>query len=629
MRVVRDQHRRHRSGSSRKAPSQPQLAARSGRFIWMVPVLAALVAFWPVLACDFTSWDDLLNVAKNPLLNPPSFYGLGLFWTRPFMAIYIPFTYTLWSLVALVARTDAPDPQGIWLNPYVFHAANLAVHMVAAVSVYLLLRRLVAKPWAACAGAVLFAVHPVQVESVAWVAGMKDVLCGALSMIALWQYVLFAKPDAADDASPGRRRLHYALATIAYVLALLSKPSAVSLPLAALVLDRGLLKRPWRAILISLLPWFALAVPIAIVAKIAQPVTVAYEAGKLWMRPLLAADAMGFYVYKILCPLWLGVQYHHSPQVEIGLGRVYWMWVIPAAIGLAAWIWRRRAPWLAAGLGLIVAATLPVLGVVPFQFERYSLVADHYLYLAMLGPALILAFALRSLQYRKALAIAVTISLLALAVRANVQTWNWRSTEDLFRHELAINPQSVVAYNSLSAYELSMNRPDKAEADARRAMEIQPDEAQAYGNLGVALARQNHTAEAISAYRRASELDPENARVLTNLSGLLAAQGKTDEAMTCVRRALELDNLLPDAHRNLTKLLAGRNQIGAAVNEARIAVELDPADVGGQLNLAVLLDSTGQRQQAIEHYASALRLDPSSKLAKRGLAAPLVRPASR
>src|SRR5215469_13375637 len=118
MRVARDQHPRSRSRAFRKAP--PQLAARSTRFIWLVPVVGALAAFWPVLACDFTSWDDLLNVAKNPLLNPPSFYGLGLFWTRPFMAIYIPFTYTVWSLIALIARTDTPDLQGIWLNPYTF-----------------------------------------------------------------------------------------------------------------------------------------------------------------------------------------------------------------------------------------------------------------------------------------------------------------------------------------------------------------------------------------------------------------------------------------------------------------------------------------------------------------------------
>jgi tetratricopeptide (TPR) repeat protein len=621
--------RRQKNKPSHKGALAARSAQPPSRFIWVVPVLAALAAFWPVLGCDFTSWDDLLNVAKNPLLNPPSFYGLGMFWTRPFMAIYIPLTYTIWSLVALVARTDAPDPQGIWLNPYIFHAANLAVHVVASVAVYLLLRRLVSKPWAACAGAVLFAVHPVQVESVAWVAGMKDVLCGALSIIALWQYVLFAQGDQHDDPAPVRRRVRYAAATVAFLLALLSKPSAISLPLAALVLDRGLLKRPWRSILPSLLPWFVMALPIAIVAKIAQPVTIAYEAGKLWLRPLLAADALGFYVYKFFFPFWLGVQYHHSPQVEIGQGRVYWMWLIPAAIALLAWIYRRKAAWFAAGIALLVAATLPVLGLAPFQFERYSLVADHYLYVAMLGPALILAFALQSLKYRRPIPIIVIVVLLALAVRANLQTWSWRSTEDLFRHELAINPQSVVAYNSLSAYELSTNQPGKAEADARRAIELQPDEAQAYGNLGVALAMQNHTADAIDAYRRACELDPQNARVLTNLSGLLAAQGRTDEAMTCVRRALELDNLLSDAHRNLAVLLAGRNQVNQAVAEARIAVRLDPADLRGQLNLAVLLDTVGQRQQAIEHYAEALRVDPNSQLAKRGLAGALVRPAAR
>jgi tetratricopeptide (TPR) repeat protein len=623
-------NRRPQNKRSQKTALPPQGSGRSDQLVWLLPVVAAMAAFWPVLACDFTSWDDPFNVAKNPLLNPPTLYGLGLFWTRPFMAIYIPLTYTAWALIALVARTDAPDPQGIWLNPYIFHAANLAVHVVASVGVYLLLRRLVGRAWAACAGAVLFAVHPVQVEPVAWVAGMKDVLCGALSLVALWQYVLFAQPDdeAQTQASSRPRRLHYSAATIAYVLALLSKPSAMSLPLVALVLDRLLLKRSWRAILISLLPWFALAAPIAIVARISQPVRFAYDAGKPWMRPLFAGDALGFYAYKILFPLWLGVQYHHSPQVEIAQGRVYFLWLIPAAIAVAAWICRRRAPWFAAGAAVVVAATLPVLGLVPFQFERYSLVADHYLYVAMLGPALMLAFALRALKPSRFLAIIVTLILAVLAIRTNLQTWNWRSTEELFRHELAINPQSVVAYTSLSANELSANQPAKAEADARRAIEIQPDEAPAYGNLAVALSMQNRTSDATAAARRTCELDPDNAGAFANLAGLLASQGKVDEAMQCVNRALELDNLLPDAHRNKAVLLAGKKQYHEAVKEAEIAVRIDPADVSGQLNLAVLLDATDQRQRAIEHYQATLRLDPSSQLAKRGLAAPVVRPSA-
>ena len=626
--AVRDRRQQNTPTLKKSAPARAGRAI--DRYVWLLPVLSALAAFWPVLSGDFTSWDDPSNVAKNPLLNPPTFWGLGHFWAQPFMAIYIPLTYTAWSLIALIARTDSPDPQGIWLNPYIFHAANLAVHVAACVVVYLLLRRLIGRTWAACAGAVLFAVHPVQVEPVAWVAGMKDVLCGALSMIALWQYVLFAQIEEEPAQRPRRhRRFHYVAAIIAFGLALLSKPSAVTLPLAALILDRLLLKRPWRTVLICLLPWFALSVPIAVVAKIAQPVTFVYDAGKLWMRPLFAGDALAFYAYKLLCPIWLAVQYHHSPQIEIAQGRVYFMWVVPVAIGLVAWFFRRRALWFAAGAALLVVATLPVLGLVPFQFERYSLVADHYLYVAMLGPALILAFALRSFNYGRPMTIIVIVILLLLAVRANLQTWNWRSTEALFRHELAINPQSAVAYTSLAANEILLNQPVQAEADARRAIEIQPDEATAYGNLGVALTMQGRKTEAIAACRRFCELDPLNAGAFANLAGLLASQGQVDEAMKCVHRAIELDNLNPEAHRNLAVLLAGKNQYPEAVREAGIAVMIDPADVKGQINLAVLLDTVGHRQQALEHYAAALRLDPNSQLAKRGLAAPLAGPGAR
>ena len=348
-----------------------------------------------------------------------------------------------------MARTDTPDQQGIWLNPYLFHAANLGVHMIAAVATYFLLRRLVGKPWAACVGALLFALHPVQVEPVAWVAGMKDVLCGALSIIALWQYVVFAQTDAGIEGSRRRTRIHYALATIAYVLAMLSKPSAISLPLVALIIDLGLLKRSWREMILSLAPWIVLAVTIAIVAKVAQPVTTAYEAGKLWLRPLLAADALAFYAHKLVFPVRLAVQYHHSPQVVIGDRQIYFMWIVPLVIVAVAWFYRRKAPWLLVGAAIMVAATLPVLGLIPFQFERYSLVADHYLYVAMLGPAIILAFALTKFSVRRTGVIVIATIFVALGVRSTFQAFHWQSTEFLFRHELTVNPQSAVAYNSL------------------------------------------------------------------------------------------------------------------------------------------------------------------------------------
>src|SRR5215469_5436409 len=156
-----------------------------------------------------------------------------------------------------------PDANGIWLNPYLFHTANLLVHVLAALAAYALLRRLTRSAWAACAGALLFALHPVQVEPVAWVAGMKDLLCGMFSLVALWQYVAFAQGD--DKVTAKTRRWHYAAATVAFSLALLSKPAAMSLPVAAAAIDRWIVGRSWRQIAGAAGPWLVMAIPIAVV----------------------------------------------------------------------------------------------------------------------------------------------------------------------------------------------------------------------------------------------------------------------------------------------------------------------------------------------------------------------------
>ena len=140
----------------------------------------------------------------------------------------------------------------------------------------------------------------------------------------------------------------------------------MSLPLLAIIIARWCCKLPWKQIAITIGPWFLMAIPIAIIAKIAQPVTVAYDGGKLWLRPLIATDALAFYAYKIILPLRLALQYDHYPQVVIARHWLYWTWVIPALLAIIAIATRKKRPWILAGLALIPAATLPVLGLVPF-----------------------------------------------------------------------------------------------------------------------------------------------------------------------------------------------------------------------------------------------------------------------
>src|SRR5688572_11177243 len=254
-------------------------------------VVATLLALSPLTIADFTSLDDESTVARNPKLNPPTGEGLRYHWAHPHMDLYVPVTYTAWWVLANLAWMSEPDATGIQFNPFVFHTANLLTHIAAALVAYALLVRLLAissareedstgrlaahrgkagastrTAAAACAGALLFALHPVQVKTVGWVSGLKDLLFGLLSLVALWQYVIHGQvlssgdaEDAAahDSAETGRVRSlalrHYAFASVALMLAMLSKPTAVVVPAIALVLDFLILRRPGRPVLRSAL----------------------------------------------------------------------------------------------------------------------------------------------------------------------------------------------------------------------------------------------------------------------------------------------------------------------------------------------------------------------------------------
>ena len=590
--------RRNTSGPQRPGtPPKPE----SGR--WAVAALLAFTTFAtyvPVCWSDFTTWDDNLNVSRNPYLNPPSMEGVAHFWSTPHMALYIPVTYTVWGLLASVAGLDTPDAAGIALNPSIFHVANLIVHVVAVLAAYQLLLALTRRRWPACAGALLFALHPVQVESVAWVAGMKDVLCGMFSLLALWQYVEFARIDqGTEDAAPllaGRRWVHYGLATVMLILAMLSKPSAMTVPAAALVLDRWIIHRSWGKIVASLWPWAIFAGACAFVAHLVQPVPIPPDGGRVWARPLLAGAALAFYVYKLVAPVSLVVQYHYSPQVLLAGKWVYVAWLIPMALAAGVWLAWKRAPWVSVSAALFVIPILPVLGLVPFQFERYSLTADHYLYVAMIGPAAALAFAL-SLLRPSMLGIAGGIcaaGLTALATRSEFQTLHWHDTQTLFEHTLAVNPDSDAADNQLAQIALDQDRPREAERLARDSIRSRPDQGDAYDILGNALARQKRLPEAVQIYRTTLEKDPDNYAALTSLGAVVAPQN-LPEAVRLFRKAITIEPTYEKAHLNLAIALAQSNKIGDAMHEAELAVRLNPSDPQARRILDVLIGAGGRR----------------------------------
>jgi hypothetical protein len=457
-------------------PIQPQTLRPPSH--WPTLFLLAgvtLIAFGNLGRADFSSLDDPFNIATNPRMNPPSWANVAHYWiTQHEYGLYIPFTYTLWSALAAIAYLKQPDEWGIHLNPYVFHSANVLIHLCSVLAAYGLLWLLLRRRWAASIGALFYGLHPIQVEAVGWAAGMKDVLSGMLSLVALWQYVISAKEPA------HKRWGHYAVATLALILAMLSKPSAMMTPLIAVVIDLFLLRRPWRRVLNEILPWLVLAIACAVNARIAQPGT-GIVPPPLWARPLIVGDSLAFYLGKILWPIHLAIDYGHRPQIVMQHRWFYFAWIIPAIIAVIVTLYRKRYPEVFVGALIFVLATAPVLGAVTFLFQYFSTTADHYVYLAMIGPGLIVGWLVG--RFGRGAMITMSILLALLAVRTVLQTQVWQNDISLFSRTLEVNPGSVMAMNNLGQAYFRQRKLDDAQSLFEHAVAIQPDHFEANENL--------------------------------------------------------------------------------------------------------------------------------------------------
>jgi protein O-mannosyl-transferase len=394
---------------------------------------STLAAFSYLISCDFTQWDDADTVWHNPRLHPPTLHNIRYYWTTAGeaapMGLYVPVTYTFWSFIAAISH-----------SPAAFHAANVILHTLAALATFELLRVLLRHDWPALACALLFALHPVQVESVAWVSGTKDLLCGLFSLIALWQYTLYA------EQRPSKHR-HYAIGLLCLILAMLSKPTAIVVPLMAVAIDLSFLRRQLRSVLKSLWPWIALMLPCAVWTIQSQPDSWTTSI-PLWLRPAIAADAITFYLSKLALPIHLCVDYGHRPQTVLSNASIHIIWIIPLAIAIPLLLRRRRWPTTFTAALLFLLPLLPVLGFTPFEFQLYSTTADHYLYLAMLGPAFLVGSIL-SHHANRLTAVLTTTLLALLAAKSISQEPTWQNTQTLFQHTLNINPNSFAAWNML------------------------------------------------------------------------------------------------------------------------------------------------------------------------------------
>ena len=339
-------------------PSEPiavdDSAPASSPYAHLIPLLLIVVTaltFGRVINNGFAPFDDELTIRDNPRLNPAQFTpdSIGWYWKNSYMSLYAPLTYTVWGTVAQVSGVPTGEPGVFRIDAPNFHIASLVLHIASVLLVFVILRRLLGgRAWPAAAGALLYGLHPVQVEAVAWASGLKDVLSGCLSLAAIALYLHAVTPahKMPDPAFDGQNRIHplfYGLALACFALAMLAKPSAMMTPLLLAIIDLALLRRPADRVGQSLGPWLALAIPIALIAKTVQPGD-GVPFVEFWQRPIVAGASLAFYLQKLVFPHGLAFEYGWRPLLMLQKTWFYAIAVVPLLLAVLLLLGRRRWP---------------------------------------------------------------------------------------------------------------------------------------------------------------------------------------------------------------------------------------------------------------------------------------------
>ncbi len=509
----------------------------------LVVVLAAVLVIVAVvygrsLGYGFLSWDDDQNVTANRILLEGPWWR---FWFAPYQGLYIPPVYTLWSILAAL---QSP------LNPLLFHGVNVLLHLANTLLVLFLARRFMPSGGALAAAAfaaLLFALHPLQVETVAWVTGCRDLLCAFWLLLAT---LLYLRAEG--------RLWPSAFAWLVFVVALLSKPSAVALPAALLLLDIIACQTPWRKALLRLLPWFALVPPVVIITQQVQAegVDQALQQLTLWQRSVVALDSFGFYAGKALWPSGLAIDYGHSPQLVLaGQGLAVDLAVLGGVVLTVIFCrGRLRRP----GLGWLLwgaALMLPTSGLVVFSYQHTSTVADHYVYVPLVGMAIAAAWLLSGLEGRSRVALG-SVLVLAAGVTSSLRLPVWSGDESLYPAMVASKPRSFAGLIGLAAMSLRAKRYEEALGYVNKAQEVEPLNIAALADKGLALARLGRYSELLAELGtkmpdRKLILDyplsaPDMATLLMTVAFAQIRTGQAKESLPTLCRARFADAANPD-----------------------------------------------------------------------------------
>lgn len=587
------------------------------RFRILLCVLIGLVAigiFLPAVGHDFVNYDDDVYVYRNSrVLGGWSVQSAGWFFTNVDCNFYHPIT-----MLSLLADASWHGP-----GPWGYHLTNILLHAGAAMALFLALAELSRAAWRSAFVAIIFAVHPLRVESVVWISERKDVLSGLFFGLTLLSYSWYVRRPSA---------LRYAGLVILFVLGLLAKPSLVTMPFVLLLLDFWPLRRlPLLSdrrffveagkLVLEKVPLLLFSLLASFVAIFAQGESVALPGGASWgMRLLHVPVAYATYLVQTVWPSGLAPFYPMGlPDLPKSLGAIL---LIGAATVLAITSLRRR-PWLFVGWFWFVGMLVPMIGIVQVGSFAH---ADRFTYLAQIGLLVAVTWgfwdlAATSVRGRMVAAAAgAGAGVLAFCLVVTLrQIPVWKNSETLFRHTLAVTSRNAIAHFNLGVALEESGRTSEAIDHYEEAVLLWPTYPHARLNLGLTLAGQQRPGEAIPHLQKALLSEPGNANAMMVLAMCLAETGLPEPALAALRRASELEPRNPDIANTYGGLLRRQGRLKEAISQYEAALDMDPSRPDVHNNLAVALCHAQREREAIPHFREALRLNPDHPDAGRNL----------
>jgi len=571
-------------------------------FICAALIVLVFTVFGQTIGHDFVNFDDGLYVYDNPVVSRGlTLAGIGWAFTHVVSANWHPLTVIIHMLDCQL--------YGLWAGGH--HLTNVILHAACVVLLFLLLLEMTGVLWRSGFVAAIFAIHPLRVESVAWVSELKDVLSGVFFMLTLWAYVRYVR-------SP-QTRGRYIMVMVWLALGLMSKPMLVTVPFVLVLLDYWPLRRLQHASqlptsLWEKIPLFALSTLSCVSTVLAQTEAIALNAHlSLSARFCDALIAYAAYLKKLIYPSQLAVLY---PVLKQGwpAWQVIGALALLLALTVGAYKLRQRQPFLLVGWLWYLGMLVPVIGLLQVGSQAY---ADRYTYLPQIGLCIAATWAAGDWagelpQRRWALGGIACAILCGLTAAAYHQTTWWRDSTTLWTHTLECTQDNSIAHNDLGDVLLQQGQTQDAIGHFNEALRINPAYAEAHVNLGNALFQQGHTQDAIAQYRTALQINPAAAEAHNNLGLALLQQGRPDEALDEFRAALQINPASAEIHANLGIALFQLGRADEAINEFRAAVQINPAYAEAHRNLAVALFQLGKADEAIPHSEKALALQPSS-----------------